>query len=94
MWNTGAHRLDETGKTFVCAEHFSRLSEIGWTDLWRRDHPATTEWTWRSNQGNGFRVDHAFASPAMLPRVRSCRYSHVERDARISDHSIVIVEIE
>jgi len=21
-WNTGAHKLDETGKTFVCSEHF------------------------------------------------------------------------
>jgi exonuclease III len=25
-WNTGAHRLDEKGKTFVCAEHFAKLS--------------------------------------------------------------------
>ena len=93
-WNTGAHGLDEKGKTFVCAEHFQRLSAMGWTDLWRRDNPAVTEWTWRSHQGNGFRVDHAFASPLLLPRVRSCRYSHREREARISDHSIVIVEIE
>ena len=28
-WNTGAHRLDETGKTFVCADHFGRLSTLG-----------------------------------------------------------------
>lgn len=28
-WNTGAHRLDETGKTFVCAAHFGRLSDDG-----------------------------------------------------------------
>ena len=93
-WNTGAHGLDEKGRTFVCAEHFARLSAMGWTDLWRLYHPGETEWTWRSNQGNGFRVDHAFASPALLPRVRSCRYSHAEREARISDHSIVIVDID
>jgi len=93
-WNTGAHLLDEEGKTFVCADHFARLSALGWTDLWRRYNPGATEWTWRSHQGNRFRVDHAFASAALLPRVRSCRYSHVEREARISDHSIVIVEIE
>jgi hypothetical protein len=82
------------GKSFVCAEHFTRLSELGWTDLWRHFNPGATEWTWRSHQGNGFRVDHAFASPALLPRVRACRYSHVEREARISDHSIVIVEMD
>ena len=23
-WNTGARRLDEAGKTFVCVEHFGR----------------------------------------------------------------------
>ena len=26
-WNTGAHGLDEKGKTFVCAEHF-RVSPL------------------------------------------------------------------
>lgn len=93
-WNTGARGLDEEGQTFVCAEHFARLSALGWTDLWRHYNPSATEWTWRSHQGNGFRVDHAFASPALLPHVRSCRYSHAEREARISDHSIVIVEME
>ena len=97
-WNTGAHRLDETGKTFVCAEHFGRLSALGWTDLWRHHNPGITEYTWYSKlkggaRGNGFRLDHAFATPSLTPRVISCRYSHVEREAGISDHSIVIVEI-
>jgi hypothetical protein len=39
-WNTGAHRLDETGKTFVCAERFAKLSALGWTDVWRHPMPA------------------------------------------------------
>jgi hypothetical protein len=38
-WNTGAHRLDETGKTFVCAEHLGTLSTLGWRDLWRHPTP-------------------------------------------------------
>jgi exonuclease III len=97
-WNTGAHRLDETGKTFVCAEHFGKLSTLGWTDMWRHHNPGITECTWYSKlkggaRGNGFRLDHAFATPSLLQRITSCRYSHVEREARISDHSIVIVEI-
>jgi exonuclease III len=97
-WNTGTHRLDETGSTFVCDEHFAQLSATGWTDLWRHFHPGTTEftWYWTANgvRGNGFRVDHAFGTPGLLPRVRDCRYSHAERDAGISDHSLVLVEIE
>jgi exonuclease III len=98
-WNTGAHRLDETGKTFVCAEQFAKLSAIGWTDMWRHHHPGTTEWTWYSKfkggaRGNGFRLDHAFATPSLLPRVKSCRYSHAERDAGVSDHSLVILDVD
>jgi hypothetical protein len=69
-WNTGAHRQDETGKTFVCAEHFGRLSTMGWTDTWRHHNPGATEYTWFSKlkggvRGNGFRVDHAFATPSL-----------------------------
>ena len=98
-WNTGAHRLDETGKTFVCAEHFAKLSSLGWTDLWRHHNSGATEWTWYSRlkggvRGNGFRLDHAFATPSLRSRITSCRYSHAERDAGISDHSIMIVELE
>ena len=98
-WNTGAHRLDESGKTFVCAGQFGKLSGMGWSDLWRRQNSGPTEWTWYSKlkggvRGNGFRLDHAFATPGLRPRIRSCHYSHTEREAGISDHSIVIVEIE
>jgi exonuclease III len=58
-----------------------------------------TEWTWYSKlkggaRGNGFRLDHCFATPILLPRVTSCRYSHLEREAGISDHSIAIVEVK
>lgn len=98
-WNTGAHRIDESGKTFVCAEHFAKLSASGWTDMWRHHNPGITEWTWYSKfkggvRGNGFRLDHAFATPSLRARVTSCRYSHVPREAGISDHSMMIVDID
>jgi exonuclease III len=98
-WNTGAHRLDASGKTFVCDEHVAKLSALGWTDLWRHHNPGVTEFTWYSTRSggvrlNGFRVDHAFATPLLTTRVVSCRYSHKEHDAGVSDHSMVIVEVE
>jgi exonuclease III len=98
-WNTGAHRIDESGKTFVCAEQFAKLSAMGWTDMWRHYNPGVTEYTWFSKfkggaRRNGFRVDHAFATPSLQPRITSCRYSHAERDAGVSAHSIMIVEVE
>jgi len=98
-FNTGAHRIDEVAKTFVCSEHFAKLSESGWTDLWRHFNPGHTEWTWYSKlkggaRGNGFRLDHAFATPSLRPRIASCRYSHPEREAGVSDHSMLIVEVD
>jgi exodeoxyribonuclease III len=98
-WNTGTHRVDESGKTFICSEHFAKLSEIGWTDMWRHHNPGTTEYTWYSKfkggvRANGFRLDHVFATPSLRVRVASCRYSHVERDAGLTDHSMVIVDVD
>lgn len=97
--NTGLHRIDEVGKTFACTEQFRQMTELGWTDTWRAFNPGSTEFTWYSKfrggkRGNGFRVDHAFAAPSLLPRVRGCRYSHLERDSGASDHALLIVEIE
>jgi len=43
---------------------------------------------------NGFRVDHAFATPSLVPRVNGCWYSHAERESGTSDHSMLIVEID
>jgi exonuclease III len=54
-WNMGAYRIDETDKTFVGAEHFGRLSKLGWTDMWRHHHPGVTEWTWYSKLKGGTR---------------------------------------
>jgi exonuclease III len=94
--NTGA-RID--GQGFVCAEYFGRMSgELRWIDLWRAFNGNAKEYSWYSKRKggadrNGFRVDHAFASPALWPRVVGCRYSHSEREVRTSDHSVVLVEI-
>ena len=98
-FNTGRHRMDELGKTFVCAEHFERLTQSGWIDAWRHFNGACLEGTWYSRfpggrKGNPFRLDHAFVSPALLPRLRNCYYSHSEREAGISDHSMIVVEFD
>lgn len=97
--NTGAHRIDEARATFHCAEHFGRMTaELCWIDLWRAFNGNAKEFSWYSKRKggadrNGFRVDHAFGSPALWPRVVNCRYSDSERKAGTSDHSVVVVEI-
>jgi hypothetical protein len=54
-WNTGAHKIDEKGRTFVCSDEFRKLSARGWTDLWRHHNPGTTEFTWYSKLKGGAR---------------------------------------
>jgi exodeoxyribonuclease-3 len=92
-FNTGRHRVDEKGATFHCADYFEALLAAGMIDGWRHFHGDTTAWTWLSNHGNGFRLDHAFVSPLLLPRLKAADYSHVERESKVSDHSLLIVDL-
>jgi len=91
--NTGLRSIDETGRTFLCASEFERMTALGWTDTWRRFHGAEFEPTWISSKNNGFRLDHAFVSPALLDRLIACDYSHRERESKLSDHSMLVLEI-
>src|ERR1035441_6171285 len=92
--------LDENpGPFFVGPDPSARLSALGWIDVWRHFHGDATEYTWYSlpkggAPANGFRLDHAFATPSLLPRVTACRYSHAEREQKISDHSPMILEFK
>jgi exonuclease III len=93
-FNTGKPFVDEDRDTFFCSEHFTRLEEKGWVDAWRHHYPKAREYSWYSSHGNGFRIDHAFVSSKLLPRVRRIAYSHQERESRDSDHSALIVDIQ
>ena len=98
-WNTGAHRLDEVGKTFICSEHFAKLSAIGWTDMWRHHHPGTTEYTWHSKvqRRRAREMDsasitsspHRVSGPTSRPAGTPCGTG-----LGVTDHSMVIVEVE
>ncbi len=92
-FNTGRHYLDEAGATFTSAAFLDRMDDAGFVDLWRSRNPEAREYTWFSNRGNGFRLDHAFASPALASRVTAISYSHVERTEGVSDHSVLIVDL-
>lgn len=92
-FNTGKHRLDETGVTFFGPEYIDRLEALGYVDAWRAQHPDARDYTWFSARGNGFRVDHAFASRSLAPAISSARHSHAERDSRVTDHSGLVIEL-
>ena len=92
--NTGKHRVDETGASFYCAEYLGLLEQAGHIDAWREINGDKREYTWFSNGGNGFRIDHAFVTPSLSNKLINVRYLHDLRVNRVSDHSGLFVEIK
>lgn len=92
-FNTGRHRLDEAGATFACVDKFAGLPRAGFTDLWRpQNGEEVREYSWFSNRGGGFRIDHAFGSGSIPERLVACRYDHSTRE-ELTDHSALIAEV-
>jgi endonuclease/exonuclease/phosphatase family metal-dependent hydrolase len=97
-FNAGASGVDADNYRFKAGREFARLAAMGFLDLWRREHGDRREHTWFSHagpagDGRGFRIDHAFASPALAATVTSCRYDHEVRERRWSDHSLLVVDL-
>jgi exonuclease III len=92
--NTGKHLLDEDGSTFYCSEYFDNMEEAGLIDIWRYKHGDKREYTWYSNSGNGFRIDHAFGNEVLLRSVKKVKYNHEVRERGVSDHSILMLEMK
>jgi exonuclease III len=92
-FNTGAPLRDAPQRTFLGSSYFAQLGEMGYVDLWRRQHGAELREPSCYGRTNGYRIDHAFATTTLLPRVRHCAYSHSEREQKVSDHSPIVVEL-
>ena len=93
-WNSGSHYLDEAGATLYGAAEFEAMSAMGWSDAWRTRNPAGREFTWYSRPANnGFRLDHAFLSPSLMPRLASAQYVHETRRPEITDHSALVLDL-
>jgi exodeoxyribonuclease-3 len=93
-FNTCRAYVDETGAMDVTSVFLDKIQDAGFRDVWRDRFPDGREYSWYSHRGNGFRIDHAFASAAMTQRILTVRYSHDERTAGLSDHSALLVEID
>ena len=93
-FNTGKHYIDEKGKTFYCSEYFNKLEQSKMIDAWRLVNGEKKEFSWYSNAGNGFRLDHFFIKSNLKSRIKSCEYIHKYRERKISDHSMMKLEIE
>jgi len=93
-FNTCRAYVDETGATDVTALFLDKIQAAGFRDVWRDRFPDGREFSWYSHRGNGFRIDHAFASARLARSIGEIRYSHEERLGGLSDHSALLVEID
>jgi exonuclease III len=76
------------------SEKIKELKELGWVDAWREIHPNDREYSW----GNGnfeCRYDYAFIANKMKKRLKNAAFNHdVRKIEKLSDHSLLIVELE
>jgi exodeoxyribonuclease-3 len=93
-FNTCRAYVDEAGAIDPCAHYLDAVAAVGFCDLWRQRHPKGREFSWYSTRGNGFRIDHAFLSPALAARAGDVRYSHDERVGGLSDHSALLLDLD
>ena len=92
--NAGGKRsVDE----FSTAPLYAQLEEV-WHEAWLRFHPSTPEYSWYPDLGpprrkNGWRLDKAFISTALLPHLRAAFYDHTFRLVALTDHSALILDL-
>ena len=92
-FNTGKHFIDEAKNTFYCSNYMDAIEQNNYIDAWRFINKDKLQFSWYSNAGNGFRIDHAFVHEQYKNMILYCFYSHREREDKISDHSLMVLEL-
>jgi exonuclease III len=94
--NLGKRKLAES---FSTADLYAEL-EHHWTEAWLHFHQQS-EFSWypfrhnsKTPQHNGWRIDKAFVSNALLERLVWVDYDHTFRTDKLTDHSALLVEFE
>jgi len=93
-FNTGVNGVDQKGDSFWYSEYLGKLEEANVFDAFRHFHPEAEEYSWYSHGGNGFRYDHTWVHDSLKPFLADCSYSHQEREAGTSDHSVMLLELQ
>ena len=104
-FNSGRNETDieaNLGKTrlvdeFSTADLYRQLEEH-WTEAWLYRNPGARQFSWYPRMGpplrkNGWRLDKAFLSPALLERLENAFYDHEFRLQALTDHSALVVDL-
>lgn len=74
-------------------EIYDELPALGWLDAYRALHPERVELSWVDGEGHGYRFDHTFITADLREQVLRCEYIHETREADLSDHSAMVLEL-
>ncbi|HEV2160678.1 MAG TPA: endonuclease/exonuclease/phosphatase family protein [Stellaceae bacterium] len=93
--NTTRHGIDQEGATISGDHHLQTLEAAGWSEAWRSTHaaPAPREYSWYYKD-IGFRFDQAWLSPTLAPRLIGAHMNHDVRERGLSDHSMLVVDVD
>jgi exonuclease III len=96
-FNSGQQDSDEEVPYFNEREaaFMGDMSAQGWADGFRWMHPDQQPYSWwRRVEGEfqGFRVDHAFVHPALLPRLQRTDLLR-DDDTWPSDHAVLVIDL-
>lgn len=106
-FNSGRNETDIEinlgGKTlkdeFSTADLYAELERY-WTEAWLYEHPGMHEFSWYpfrkeppAQRRNGWRIDKAFVSKSLLPKLRGAEYDHGFRLDGLTDHSGLVVDL-
>jgi exonuclease III len=87
-------------EAFSTADLYAELEER-WVEAWQHLHPDTHEFSWYPfrtdpdyESRSGWRIDKAFTSRPLLPRLRAADYDHFFRLDRLTDHSAIVVTLD
>lgn len=73
-------------------DFYRTLANYQLHDAFRHFNPGIQEYSWVGRKGDGYRYDHCFVSPDLLPLLSGCRYLHEPRELKLSDHSALVTE--
>ncbi len=92
-FNTGNNYIVQKSNSFWYTDHLETLEAIGYVDAFRIVYPDQEEYSWFSHQGNGYRYDHTWLHEDLKPLIKDCYYDQSLREAGVSDHAPMILEL-
>ena len=74
-------------------EFYESFEMNGLADAFRMFYPDVCEYSWYGREGYGYRYDHCFVSKRIDKYVQLCQYLHEPRENRLSDHSVMLLQL-